>query len=365
MGLRQRIQRLFVTGDYEANVRTGLDEAFAAAGTREADIGSLRAVIFSDHHRGTGDGADDFKCCEQAYCAALGFYEQEGFELWLLGDVEELWENADPAEVLDYYANVLELEASFGGERLHRFFGNHDILWDTERAVDKHHLAEQLPDGVAVREALKVRCADGGTPLGTLFLVHGHQGTPDAGSRVSQTFSKLVVRKLWAPIQRMQTALSTAPSQNAYVRGKLDQVLVSWADEHPDRLVLVAGHTHRPVFPGTAPPDAAKELAAAQAAFDAASGDELPSARAALERAKARKHRDKGYRPPKQARPAYFNSGCCSFGDGDVTGLVIDRGKVSLVRWLDNDGRAAAQELESGDLREIFSRVAGAPELRA
>jgi hypothetical protein len=360
MALRQKIQRLFVKGDYEANVRKGLQEAYESAGEpREVDIGTLRAVVFSDHHRGRGDGADDFKCCEQAYCAALGQYEQEEFELWLLGDVEELWEN-DPPDVLAYYDNVLALEREFGSERLYRFYGNHDIAWERESVVAKH-LAGRLPAGVGVREALKVRLTDGGTPLGTLFLAHGHQGTPDAGSKVAQTFSKLVVRKLWAPLQRMQTALSTAPSQDAFVRGKLDRVMVRWADEHPDRIVLIAGHTHRPVFPGTAPPDVDDELAKAQAAFDAAAGDALPGARAALELAKARKHRDKGYRPPKQARPAYFNTGCCSFGDGDVTGLVIDRGTISLVRWLDNDGRPAAQVLVSGDLREILSRVQGAP----
>jgi hypothetical protein len=42
-------------------------------------------------------------------------------------------------------------------------------------------------------------------------------------------------------------------------------------------------------------------------------------------------------------RPSYFNTGCCSFGDGDVTGLEFAEGRVRLVRWLDNEGKAASR----------------------
>jgi UDP-2,3-diacylglucosamine pyrophosphatase LpxH len=358
------IQALRPEGDFEKKVRGALNDACDGAGEpRVVELDDLRAVIFSDHHRGQGDGADDFKRCEQAYCAALGHYLDGGHELWLLGDVEELWEN-NPAPVLKRYENVLALEKSFGAERLYRFFGNHDIAWNNERAV-RSHLADHLPPGVPVREALNVKITDGGEPLGTLFLVHGHQGTPDAGSKLAMGFSRLVVRKLWAPLQRFQSFASTAPSQNAALRGRLDRVMARWADERQDPVVMIAGHTHRPVVPGTMPPDVKKALPEREREYAAAKSNgnltALADARAALELARVRVHRDSGYRPPKQARPAYFNSGCCSYGDGDVTGLVIEGGRIKLVRWLDNDGKPAAQVLADRDLRKILSEVQGAP----
>ncbi len=71
-----------------------------------------------------------------------------------------------------------------------------------------------------------------------------------------------------------------------------------------------------------------------------------------------RSHRDDGYRPPDISPPWYFNSGCCSFGDGDVTGLEIDRGTIRLVRWLDNDGNAAPQRLAEADLVALLAEIA-------
>ena len=79
---------------YRRRIGKGLTEAHGRAGRRDIELSDLRAVVFSDHHRGVGDGADDFRRCEPAYCAALGWYLEQGYELWLLGDVEELWENS-------------------------------------------------------------------------------------------------------------------------------------------------------------------------------------------------------------------------------------------------------------------------------
>ena len=58
-------------------------------------------------------------------------------------------------------------------------------------------------------------------------------------------------------------------------------------------------------------------------------------------------------------RPSYFNTGCCSFGDGDVTGLEFAGGRVKLVRWRDNEGTAASPELASEDLRTMFGQLTG------
>jgi hypothetical protein len=138
--------------------------------------------------------------------------------------------------------------------------------------------------------------------------------------------------------------------------------MATWADQREDAVVLIAGHTHRPVFPSREPPPSPEAmLEAARAAYEKAKaeGGDVPAARAELVRAQVRVARD-NHTPVVQKRPVYFNTGCCSFGDGDVTGLVIADGTIGLVRWLDNDGRARPQELVApADLRDILKRVAG------
>jgi hypothetical protein len=59
--------------------------------------------------------------------------------------------------------------------------------------------------------------------------------------------------------------------------------------------------------------------------------------------------------------PCYFNTGCCSFGDGDVTGVEIADSEIRLVRWPDNDGLPAPKVLARADLREVLRLVARAP----
>jgi hypothetical protein len=345
-------------GRYNALIDRGLTKAYTDADRRSIDLASLRAVVLSDHHRGRGDGADDFRRCEPAYCAALGWYLEEGYELWLLGDVEELWENGS-RDVLRRYRDVLELERAFG-DRLHRFYGNHDMAWRDARLVARR-LAAYAPAG-GVREAVRIAITDGGEPLGKLFLVHGHQGTIDSGNLLVVPFSRLAVRFFWGTLQRSLGFASTSPSSDALLRGKHDGAMASWADKQPEALVMIAGHTHHPVFAGTEPPDLAAEAAAAKAAYERSvkSGSGAAAARADLELAEARVRRRQPYEPPALRRPSYFNTGCCSFGDGDVTGLELADGQIRLVRWLDDGGRATPHRLQQRDLREVFAAVAGA-----
>ena len=358
MALPAFITRRLPKGSYEKGIRKGLTKAYEDAQTRPAvEIDDLRAVVFSDHHRGRGDGADDFRHCEEAYAAALGWYLEQRYELWLLGDVEELWENR-AVHVLERYKAILELEREFG-ERLWRFYGNHDMAWQHERNV-RNDLAEHLP-GTKVNEALNVVLTDGGRPLGRLFLVHGHQGTLDSGNLLVVPFSRFVVRFGWGTLQRARGFANTSPANDAVLRGKHDRTMAAWADDHDERVVLVAGHTHRPVFAGQLPPNRTTEARDREAEYQSAvqSGQGLPEARSARELARVRAVREQPHTPLDLERPSYYNSGCCSFGDGDVTGLEFAGGRVRLVRWLDNDGHPTAYELASADLREVLGDLAG------
>jgi hypothetical protein len=86
---------------YQRDIAEGLSEAFDDDATEEVelDLDSAKVIVFSDHHKGARDGADDFWRCERAYHAALGYYLEAGHELIVLGDVEELWE-CRPEDVL-------------------------------------------------------------------------------------------------------------------------------------------------------------------------------------------------------------------------------------------------------------------------
>lgn len=345
---------------YQWWVGKGMDRAYGRALRAPSivrlpvEVDELRAVVFSDHHRGNGDSADDFRRCEESYAAALGWYLEEGHELWLLGDVEELWKNrAD--EVMERYATILALEAQFG-DRLKRFYGNHDLAWRSREMVRRH-----LP-GTTVHEAMSVTITDHSRPLGSLFLVHGHQGTIDSGNLLVLPISRFVVRFIWGKLQRWRGYPNTSPAEDALLRHRHDQVMAHWADHHAEPLVLVAGHTHHPVFHRPDPLDFAAEARrrAAEYAAAKAAGEGAPAARAAKELARIRAEREQRYDPPELHGWSYFNGGCCSFADGDITGLEFADGEVRLVRWPGDKMHPAPEILLRRPLREVFSSLAQA-----
>lgn len=347
--------------DKPEQIARALNRAYREAQTLALDAGSARLVVFSDHHRGARDAADDFRRCERAYAAALGHYLEAGYTLVLLGDVEELWE-CSPQESLRAYPEVLALEGEFHGQgRLHRFFGNHDDHWRDAAQVAKH-LHPSFP-GLEVREALRVVLRHDGEEVGELFCAHGHQGT--AGSDRFAWLSRLVLRYVWRPLQRRVDFGSVTPATDYELRREHDAAMFAWARAHPSRLVLITGHTHRPVFATSRPPAPRRraesviledlEEARRRGQFTA-----VAELRAELELVRAEGRT--GDPPPLPVSPpCYFNSGACSFADGDVTGLEIVEGRIRLVRWLNDAGDARPKVLVEDDLGEILAQVAGEP----
>jgi hypothetical protein len=372
--------------EYREAIRKGLNRAFADAedpkngGEVTVEASSLKAVVFSDLHRGAGDGADDFARCERSYAAALGWYLERGYELWLLGDIEELWENGID-EVLPRYRELLELEREFArGPGLRRFYGNHDLDWSKPQLVDRH-LSGWLGDA-PVREALRLRVREDGDDLGLLFLAHGHQGT--ATSDRFAGLSRFAVRNVWRAIQRSQGLLATTPADDSQLRHRHDVAMHSWAKERvlggspANRPVLIAGHTHHPVFPGSRPTrPTAEDAAELRRRLAVATGPVATSElRAQLEYVEAIL-REPPFEPPDDTPPCYFNSGCGSFPDRDVTCIEISgeplvdeafadekradkedgRGKIRLMRWLDDGGEPRPKQLAADSLRSVFDKV--------
>jgi hypothetical protein len=326
-----------VWGSYEHRIRTGLDAAFKRAEEQPLDLDNARIAIFSDHHKGIGNPADDFRRCEQAYTAALGYYLEAGYRLFILGDSEELWEESAD-RVIDRYNPVLELERSFlrPANGLERFYGNHDDQWASQDQVTKH-LGALFGKDVKVREALRLVVERRGKAPATLFFVHGHQGTPD--SDTNRWIARPVVRYIWRPLQRRFGVSMTTPARDHDLRAKHDRAMYEWARTKSPAVVLIAGHTHRPVFAHKLPePPVTRPVDELERALERAlaNGDKGLAAalHAELEYARTNERRD--VRRVTVSPPCYFNTGCCSFPDGDITGLEIADGQIRLVRWPGN-----------------------------
>lgn len=349
-------------------VMSGLDAAYKRAGEPQPfDVQADSLVIFSDHHRGRRDGADDFIRCERAYRSALAHYLEAGHSLALLGDTEELWECKLPAP-LDNYPEVLELERAFAtAGRLLRFYGNHDLVWSRPNVVDKF-LGKPMGGTVEVRESLRLDLRDGDESFGEIFLTHGHQGTPD--SDLWAPVAIIPVRYIWPRLQRSVKFASTSPARDYKLRGEHDGAMLKWAQKRAGRerpVVLITGHTHKPVFrrreeSGALPTDAPVPTAdEARRALDAARREGRPPSELSKLHAMLEFVATEDYGAPavEIIPPCYFNTGCCSFGDGDVTGIEIADGRIRLVRWLNNDDKPSPHILDEASLRQIADEVAG------
>lgn len=327
---------------YQENVSARLDGVHAHAVIDDGrELGDLRLIVFSDLHKGQRDPADDFELCEQTYLGALEYYWQQQFELFLLGDVEELWE-CWPQPVIDHYTHVLNQEQLFAEittpGRYVRFVGNHDDLWYNRDAVQRY--LQRFLAGHPVIEALRMRVLEQGQELGELFFLHGHQGTVDS-DRFARV-SAWLIRNFWRPIQRVLNIRSTTPSTNFELRQRHELAMYTYAAGRSG-MVLMAGHTHHPVWEG---------LGFAQAMEESARrGVQMQADPEWKARESAESVRLPGY------KPSYFNCGCCSFSDGSITGLEIAEQELRLVRWSAGPQPARAV-LFHAPLQEIFRRVA-------
>lgn len=309
--------------------------------TREID--ELRLVVFSDHHRGQGNGADDFRQNKQAYHAALGYYAYKDFRLFLLGDVEELWESSIQKSVETYW-DTLELEKQFvEKQRYVRFVGNHDdeLLQNASRAqLDKY-----IHDS-PILDALTIEVGHQGEKIGELFFVHGHQG------KNYTLFDRWAVRHLWANLQVLTNIGYGTPAKSFELRREHEEIMYTWVAGLREKVICICGHTHRPVFMSHAWEQSAeqelKELKNRQA----------PAEQIAMKYAEVEWIRSNPQRKsdiPIDGKPCFFNTGCCSYSDGDITGIEISEEIIRLVKWHGDAGRPKRTVLRDGKLLDILA----------
>lgn len=286
----------------------------------DIDINTDPFIIFSDQHKGVKDRADDFKDNEPTYIAALNFYYGQKYCYINLGDAEELWKYS-VSKVIPKNTNALKAEANFHTDKkYYRTFGNHDLLWKNTLDVQlnlKDIFEMPLPvyEGIILRIILPV---EGLSQTIHVFLTHGHQGDKMSDNNA---FSTWVIAHIWAPIQRVLQINLNTPAKNFLLRDKHNRLMYEWSSRKKNTL-LITGHTHKPVF-------ASGKYAVAEA------------------------HKMELEYSYKDVHACYFNTGCCCYNDGDITGIEIAGGYMRLIKWHTDNTGSKRFVLEEKQLKDI------------
>ena len=253
--------------------------------------------------------------------------------------------------MLAAYKNVLLSEARFYKEnRYIRVYGNHDDQWRYPKQVKKH-LDSFFPD-IQVQDGILFEYSDNSGLCGELFLTHGHQGTLDSDALA--WFSRI-----WLPLYREFQILTglgkTTPAKDACLRADHDTKMYLWTRTQQNK-ILIVGHTHRPIWSSRTH----LEKLLSQLYALRQKNIEEPSAEteAAISRLKAEIKRREAKYPPCtdtiKTQPSYFNTGCCRFEDGDITGIELDGGQIRLIKWTESGADFIRQTLEETALSELF-----------
>ena len=285
-----------------------------------------RFIIFSDLHKGAKDGSDDFSFAERNYLSALEYYNEADFTYINLGDSEELWENTI-LSVKKHNKNSFEKEKLFLKRKaFYKIFGNHDLYWGNDPLAPVM-LTAIYGESVNIYEGLILKTTIDGQPL-NVFLTHGHQGDKQSDGN---WFSKWFVSTIWGPLQMyLQLNLNTPASDNS-LKTEHNRMMYEWVAARKNML-LITGHTHQAVFVSLTNIERLYgRLLKAKVNKDAAAIEDL-EAQIKLVALKEK------VKPDFSAyQPTYFNSGCCCYNDGDITGIELAGGYIRLVKWQYND----------------------------
>jgi predicted phosphodiesterase len=245
-----------------------------------------RIVMMSDCHRGDGGYADNFAHNQNLFFAALTQYYHHKYTYIELGDGDELWENDKISKIIEFYDNIFWLLSRFYKDsRLHAIYGNHDIVKKKNSSFNnKLILCENRLHGQCVLLFPGIRFHEGiilkheRTDL-ELFLLHGHQA--DFFNDRLWRVSRFLVRYLWRPLELIGVNNPMNTATNPKRKNSVEKILIKWVEKC--NCPLIAGHTHRAVF-------------------------------------------------PKEGDPSYFNDGSCVH-PRCITALEIVNNNITLVKW--------------------------------
>ena len=314
------------------------------------EAGTEKFIIFSDMHKGARNGADDFAVCASSYLTALEYYYENGFQFIALGDSEELWENTLSAIKKNQQA-TFELEKKFLPKNAFiKIFGNHDLQWGND-PLASFQLKDLYGCAVPIYEGVVLQATINGTSV-KIYCTHGHQG--DAVSD-GNWFSKFFVAKIWAPFQSYLRINPNTPAFNDHLKSAHNTMMYEWSAAQPDGLILITGHTHQPVFESLTHIERLyRQLLFARQQNDASMIATLEKEIA--DRKMKYSHISDNY---IKLKPSYFNSGCCCFDNGGITGIEISGGVLRLIQWKaqEDKGMPVRAILDETPLNELVEKL--------
>ncbi|HEU5147162.1 MAG TPA: metallophosphoesterase [Chryseosolibacter sp.] len=306
-----------------------------------------RFIIFSDQHKGRKNGADDFMYAERNYLEALQYYHKNQFHLICLGDSEELWENTI-LQVMKHNHPSFDAEKLFAKRSAFtKIVGNHDLDWEIDPLAPAY-LKKIYDEPVPVLQAVALQTTVARKPL-MILCTHGHQGDLQSDGN---WFSKFFVTKIWAPLQAYLKIYPNTPAYDKNLKTEHNKIMYEWSKQQND-LILITGHTHQPVF------ESLTHYERLQWLRRKALHELNPQWAEALENELRWQHKEElavtdDYLAIK---PAYFNTGCCCFADGYITGIEIEGGDIRLVKWFDTKGQTQRTVLQERKLEELVAEL--------
>jgi predicted phosphodiesterase len=306
-----------------------------------------RFIIFSDQHKGRKNGADDFKPAEKNYLRALEYYNAENFHFISLGDSEELWENT-VLQVMKHNQASFDQEKKFVvRSAFTKIVGNHDLDWEIDPLAPTY-LKKIYGEPMVVLQGVTLETRIGEKVL-RIFCTHGHQGDLQSDGN---WFSKFFVTKIWAPLQAYLHINPNTPAYDRQLKTTHNRMMYEWSLQQKD-VILITGHTHQPVF------ESLTHFERLQWQHRKALYEQNPEWAQALEdEMKWRSVDDMQVTEDYiNIKPVYFNTGCCCFSDGDITGIEIADGVIRLVKWEETDGHARRFVLQERKLEELLKEI--------
>lgn len=270
---------------------------------------SSKLIFFSDCHRGDNGWSDDFARNSRIFSHALKHYYDRGFTYIEIGDGDELWKNRSFSEIKYAHNEIFLLMKKFYDKgRLYMIYGNHDIVKSSKGFCRKNMAKylnqdsgnyEPLFEEINVHQGLKLKLAN---TQNNIFIVHGHQG--DFINDRLWPLARFLVRYVWRQLELLGFRQASSPVKSYYKINTIEKNIITWV--RSNNQMIIAGHTHRPVF---SRPD----------------------------------------------QPHYFNTGCC-VQPYYITGIEIAEGNILLIKW-------SLKTDSSGSLHIIREVLAGPEKL--
>lgn len=343
-----RLANRFSSRPNQMRVFSSLSKLYQQINNRQEDKGLIinlqpqdKFIILSDQHKGIRNNADIFALAEKNYLAALNYYNQQGYTYVCLGDSEELWENHLDG-VRKYNENTFEAEKIFlqRGAFI-KIFGNHDLYWGNDPLAPLM-LKQIYGQEVKIYEGLILKLIQ---PDICIYLTHGHQGDLQSDGN---WFSKWFVAVIWERLQAYLRINPNTPATNDDLKTLHNTMMYQWSAAQ-SKLLLITGHTHQPVFASVTHIERLyQRLEEAKAANDAQAIKEFQQQ---IDRRHLKGDSTLNF---KGYKDTYFNSGCCCFDDGDITGIEIADGCIRLIKWEYNSKKQSERSvLEESRLEDL------------